>query len=79
MREFLITSEKKEYLDQIVYVVPLEGIIAHKIKMARDKDLADLKMIKKLNIKINKKLLMQIANDMDIGEGLKILKKLGLD
>ena len=72
-------KRKKEYLGQIVYVVHLEEVIAHKAKMGRDKDLADLRMIKDLDIEIDKKLLMQIAEDMDIGEGLKILKRLKLD
>ena len=45
----------KNYLSLKVYVTPLEELIAHKSAMLREKDVKDLKMLKKL--KVNDKFL----------------------
>ncbi len=51
---------EKEFFGKKVYLTPIEGILVHKSIVNREKDVCDLKMLKKFHKKINLDLLKEI-------------------
>jgi len=65
---------KTSYLNQEVYVEPLEELVNQKAFMGREKDLKDLELLR--GITLNRKLLMEISKDKDNSDKvLPVIKK----
>jgi hypothetical protein len=65
---------KCSYLDQVVYVEPLEELVNQKAFMGREKDLKDLELLR--GETLDKKLFMEISKDKgNLDEVLPVVKK----
>lgn len=72
---------KKNFLGVEVFVEPIEELIVHKADMAREKDINDLKLLKKTILKerkINVNLLREFARDwQNYDKIMQTLRKIG--
>jgi hypothetical protein len=68
--------EKRYFLGQQIFLVPIEGLIVQKATMGRDKDFKDLELLK--NFAFNKKLIKEFLNLWGNKEKpVHLLKKIG--
>ncbi|MCX6741742.1 MAG: hypothetical protein NTX24_01025 [Candidatus Pacearchaeota archaeon] len=67
---------KKKYLGEEIYVTPIEELVSQKAFTHRDKDLADLELLK--NIPLNQNLLLEFVKEWGNSEEIiNLLKQIG--